>query len=198
MSDVIPDQRNRVAVALGYLFHPYGVSVVTLAIVLSDLGWREAAVWVLALSTLLITPGVILIQVGRRQGRYVYQRASRTPLYITFGASLLACIGLIVWQEGPRYLLACFVALWVWLPLQLAINHYYTKISVHAAVIMACSWGVVWLGHVPSGPARLGLLLVVLATGWARYTTRNHSLLQILLGYVVGLGSVTLAFVLVL
>lgn len=196
--DIVPSQHHRIAVAIGYLFHPYVVSVITLALVLQKLAWQAAILWVSILSAILIIPGVTLIQLGHRRQRYVYQRASRTPLYLTFGASIAVCIGLILLANGPHYLLACFVALLIWLPIQLAINHFYTKISVHSAVIAACVVGLLWLGHLPTWPQRGLALLAVIATGWARYITQNHTIEQVLLGWMVGIVAVLSAFALVL
>lgn len=197
-ADVIPDNRHRLAYGVGLLFHPYLVSMVTLFVVLRDLSLTEAGAWVLTLSAILILPLVALTQYSQRQERYLYQRASRTPLYIVFEVSVLVCILLILVADGPRRLVACFLALLIWMPAQFLINTFYTKISVHAAVTAACGTGLLWFGTLDTWLLRGLVLLGVLATGWARHQTRNHTLQQITLGWVVGAGAVLIAFPLVL
>jgi hypothetical protein len=194
MLDVIPDNRHKLAYRLGLIFHPYVVSVITLFVVLQDLRFAQAMAWVILLSSVLILPGLLLIQWGKRRQRYVYQRTSRTNLYLAFEASVLACIVLIVAGDGPRRLLACFVALLIWLPMQLIVNTYYTKISVHAAVTAACGTGLLLFGILDTWLFKLLVLVIILATGWARHKTRNHTVQQIILGWLVGASAVLIAF----
>lgn len=197
-AEMIPDHRHRLAYGLGLLFHPYLVSVGTLFVVLESLPVAEALLWVVSLSTILILPLILLTHYARQRKRYVYQRTARTPLYLSFEVSVVLCLLLIGVFGGPPRLMACFLALLIWMPVQFVINTYYTKISVHAAVTAACGMGLLWFGTLESWPLRGLALLVILATGWARYKTKNHTPQQILLGWLVGIGAVLMAFPLVL
>ncbi len=197
-SDILPDPTNRLAYLLGLLFHPYPVSILTLLVVLRDVPLLRAVGWVGLLSAVLIVPLLLLTQWGKRRERYTYQRVARTPLYVSFVLSVLVCLFLIQVLDGPSRLVACFLALLIWLPVQLLINTFYTKISVHAAVTAACSTGLLWFGELDSWLLRGLVLLAVLLTGWARHRTKNHTLQQIGLGWLVGAGAVLVAFPLVL
>jgi membrane-associated phospholipid phosphatase len=81
----------------------------------------------------------------------------------------------------------------VWLPLQLAINHRITKISAHTGVASGCFTALVLFGKLGNALIVTGILLIVLIA-WARLMTKNHTLLQVILGCVVGAGSVLLVF----
>src|SRR5690606_6521265 len=114
----------------------------------------------ISLAVLLIPP-LTLIYVLRRRGRMTYQRTTRTPIYLLG----IACIvlNLIIFQVwgAPRILTACFATLLVWLPLQLAINTWVTKISAHTAVVTGCGVGLIAAG-VAAHPALVGLILALI------------------------------------
>jgi hypothetical protein len=197
-TDSIPDNSHRLAYGLGLVFHPYLVSVITLFIVLQDLSFQQAAMWVMGLSAILILPLIVLTKYSQRKERYLYQRTSRTPLFIAFEISVLVCIALILAADGPRRLLACFVALLIWMPAQLLVNSLYTKISVHAAVTAACAMGLLLFGTLDTWLLKGMVLLAILATGWARHKTKNHTWQQVVAGWFVGAGAVLVAFPLIL
>jgi len=198
MTDPIPDHRNRLAYTLGRLFHPYLISIPTLAAVLADLSFGEAFFWMAMVVAILILPLVVTTTLLRRQNRYVYQRATRTPIYLTFWVSLLICIGVLTALSAPMTLLAGILALTLWIPLQLLINTYVTKVSTHAAVASGCMTGLLLLGKLNHPLLVLSALAVVGLTLWARVTTRNHTVEQVVMGTLTGATSVLIVFPLIL
>lgn len=198
MLDMTPDNRHRIAFLTGMIFHPYVVSVVTLLIVLQELEPLRAVAWVALLAAILLIPVMILLQIARRQEKYAWQRLTRTNIYLAVLLSVLICIGIIIAVDGPPRLLACFVALLIWLPLQFAINTYYTKISIHAAITAGCGTALLMLGVLDTWALKLLVLVIILATGWARHKTRNHTFQQISLGWLAAAIAVLIAFPLVL
>lgn len=193
MTEPVPDNSNRVAYWLGYLFHPAVVCIPTLALVLNDLPALEALQWTVLIAAIVTMPGFITVMLLRRQNRYTYQRQPRRPIYLVAWLSVVAGLVVILLLDGPEALRVCLAALIVWLPVQLLINTYYTKISTHVAVVAGCSAGLWMLGKL-SIPLQIVAVTVIVLTIWARVTTRNHTVPQVLLGLAVGAGSVLAVF----
>ncbi len=194
MTDIPPDNRNRLAYFLGRVFHPYIVCIPTLFAVLSELPLADAARWSVLVLAILLTPAMSLVVLMQRRGRHVYERRTRGPLYLTGWLSVLLCLVVLILLEAPRVLIACLIALVVWIPLQLTINTYVTKVSSHAAVLAGCAMGLLLLGKLDSIGLQLAVLAIVLATSWSRIATRNHTLSQVVLGLVVGCLPVLVIF----
>jgi hypothetical protein len=198
MSDPIPDHSNLLAYWLGRLFHPAVLSIPTLALILNDQPLMEALRWTVLVATLVTVPGLIAIALLHRRQRYVYQRHVRGAVYLILWLSVIVCLGVVWGWQGPAALRVCLAALIVWLPLQLAINTYITKVSTHVAVAAGCATGLLLLGKLDSLPLQLTALTIVGLIIWARVTTRNHTVAQVLLGLMVGIGSVLVVFPLLL
>ena len=81
----------------------------------------------------------------------------------------------------------------VWIPAQLTINHFFTKISIHAGVMAGCVTALVFL-QVLHPIVQAMLILMVPLVLWSRHVTKNHTLTQLLLGLLVGGGSVLIVF----
>jgi hypothetical protein len=194
MKELIPNERNRFAVLIGRVFHPFVVSIVTLILTLQSLPPGEALLWVVTISVILILPVMVFITFIERRGRYVYQRQERGTIYLIGWTSVLICLLLTVIFQAPRVLFFSLLTLAVWVPLQRFVNQRFTKISAHSAVITACVVGLVLLGHLntPLGWS-FGVFVIVLTT-WARVETTNHSPTQVLLGMVVGALPVLIIF----
>jgi membrane-associated phospholipid phosphatase len=198
MIDPIPYHGNRIAYWLGQIFHPYLICVPTLAAVLADQPLIAALGWLLLVVVILLPPLMVMGLWLKRRERYLYQRRSRTPMYLTFWISLLVCLMALVALQAPLTLIACIVALALWLPLQLVINTYVTKVSTHAAVVAACMMGLFLLGRL-SHPLLLAVALAaVLLTLWARVMTRNHTPVQVIMGTLTGITPVLVVFPIVL
>lgn len=198
MTDPVPDISNKLAHWIGRVFHPAILCVPTLALILREEPLLEAVLWTVAIASIVTVPGLVAIALLKRRERYVYQRQNRAPVYLI----LWLCVGLcsvIVWLgNGPRVLLVCLVSLLLWLPVQMAINSYFTKISTHTAVAAGCATGLLLLGDLNTMTLQVMTLAIVLLVMWSRVVTRNHTKLQVVLGLVVGCGTVLLVFPLLL
>lgn len=198
MTDVVPDHRNRVAYWVGRIFHPYLLGLPTLIVILKDLSVGEIIFWSLLILSVLLVPGLTLAAYLHRQQRFIYQRRTRNPLYLTGWVSSLLCLLILVVLNAPRVLIACLLALAIWVPAQWLINHFFTKISTHTAVITGCATGLWMLGELPTLLAQILIIALVLVTVWARVVTKNHTPVQVILGLLVGGLPVLLVFPLVL
>ena len=196
--DTTPDHSNRIASLLGRIFHPYFISILTVLIILSNLSLSEALRWSALVLILVLVPGILLIMYLRRQDRQIYQRKTRTPVYLVVLVSVLICVGVLHILNAPDVLIACIATLAIWLPVQLLVNTFVTKISTHVAVIAGCSTALWYLGKLDKPILALALLVAILITMWSRITTKNHTYLQVMLGLIVGAGSVLVAFPLLL
>lgn len=198
MTDPLPDNTNWLAYWLGRLFHPAVICLPTLALILNDGPLAETVGWTVLVATLVTLPGLITIALLRQRQQYVYQRQTRGPVYLVIWLSVITCL-IITWRwQGPTALQICMAALIVWLPVQLVINTYFTKVSTHVAVVAGCTTGLLLLGKLDTPPLQLTALVVIALTIWARVTTRNHTVGQVLLGLLVGTGSVLAVFPLLL
>jgi membrane-associated phospholipid phosphatase len=198
VTDIIPNNSNRVAYYVGLLFHPFVVAVPTLFIVLSEIPANEVLKWVALVISVFMVPVAMSLFFLRLRGKYIYQRRERLRIYIVGWVSILLCLVLTIALHAPAVLVACVAALALWIPLQFGINTWLTMISIHTAVITGCVVGLLMLGKLPS-PLLQGLgLAVIVATAWARITTRNHTMTQVILGVFVGALPVLLVFPLVL
>lgn len=193
MTDTVPDNSKRIAHLIGLIFHPAIVAIGTLLLVLQDLPFEQILVWTALIGGIILIPVFIAIAYFRRQNRHTYQRGTRRPLYIIAWLSVALCFILIQLFEGPQILAICMATLAIWLPLQLAINHSITKISAHTAVASGCFTALVLFGKLGTVLIVAGILLIMLIA-WARLMTKNHTMLQIVLGCAVGAGSVLLVF----
>lgn len=194
MIDPTPDHRNPLAVWIGRLFHPYLICIPTLLAVLHPLPLVSAAGLMLLVVVILLPPLILVVSLLKRQQRFVYQRQTRTPIYLTFWVSLWVCLAVIIFLQAPLPLIASILSLLVWLPLQLAVNTWATKVSTHAAVMTGCSTALFLLGKLDHPFVFLVVLVAVAGVLWARITTKNHTLEQVLLGVLTGFLPVIVVF----
>jgi membrane-associated phospholipid phosphatase len=194
VDDVIPDNQQRIAYWIGLIFHPAVVMLPTLLLVLNDVPFQQALLWTAIIAMFMLIPGFAVIASLQRQQKYTYQRRSRAPIYMVVWISVVTCWVLIGIFKGPNELVVCMATLAVWLPVQLAINHSITKISTHTAVAAGCITALLLLEKLNTPIAITIGLVIVGITAWARVITKNHTLTQVLLGLVVGAGSVMLVF----
>lgn len=194
MTELTPSADNRIAVALGLLFHPYIAAVVTLLVLLRDLPTGEAFLWILLVVTGLIVPLIVYTAIRRRLDKYVYQRSERGGIYLVGWVGVVVILLVTVIANAPRILVVCIATLVIWLPLQHLINQRLTKVSTHTGVITACVLGLMLSGHL-STPAGYSFGLIVIGlTAWARVQTSNHTPFQVLLGIIVGAIPVLITF----
>lgn len=186
MTELVPDYDNRLAYGIGLVFHPFGVAVITLLMVLRDIPVEESIRWTLLIAAILFVPLMVSLGLLRRQGQYVYQRRSRGTLYRVGWVSILVILLITVRFDAPKVLTVCMAALLVWVPLQSGINRWITKVSTHTAVVTGCVMGLLLLGQLDTF-LLWGLAIMIIAlTAWARVMTKNHTRLQVAMGIVTG------------
>lgn len=195
-TELVPDNSNRLAYWIGRIFHPYLVCIPTVFVVLNDLPLHSAVAWSALVLIVVLGPGIVLVALLQRREQWIYLRRVRGPVYTLVWLSVLSCLLILLWLDAPDVLTACIAALTLWVPLQLFINEYITKVSTHAAVLAACITGLWWLGKLGSPILQAVMVVITGVTLWSRYTTKNHTIPQLLLGLVVGSGSVLLTFAL--
>ena len=67
-----------------------------------------------------------------------------------------------------------------------------------AAVVAGCGMGLLFLGRLDNIFLLAFTLVIVIVTVWSRVVTKNHTVTQVLMGLLVGGGSVVLVFPLLL
>jgi hypothetical protein len=198
MNDIQPTYQNRIATAISLIFHPAVVGLPTLLAILNEMSFAEILGWTVLILGILLIPNVILQLILQRRGRFVYQRGTRKPMYIVGWLSVFICLVILIILNAPRVLVACLLALLVWIPAQLVINQALTKISIHTAVISGCLTGLLVLDRLDTPFLKVLAAIILILTAWARMETKNHTLAQVALGALVGSLPVLIVFPLVL
>lgn len=194
MRDVTPDPRNRVAVAIGQILHPFLLPIPTMLAILSDLPFAEALKWSALVLGMIVLPGAALVVYSERRDRPLYRRAVRNPLYGVGWGFILLCLVVLLVLHAPPVVTACVGALTVWMPLQGLINRYVTKVSGHTAVAASCFTMLLMLGKLANPFILITMATLVVLTLWARVETQHHTLTQVLMGLVVGALPVLIVF----
>ena len=133
-----------------------------------------------------------------RHQRYIYQRSTRGPLYFIGFLSVLTCLLILVIFNASRILIASLITLVIWVPAQMLINCYVTKISAHAGVVAGCATALLLAGKL-NHPVLVALVIVIaVITMWARVETKNHTVPRVLMGFLVGSLPVLIVFPLIL
>lgn len=133
------------------------------------------------------------IKFGMRRGmwadRHIGQRQRRMLLIPVIMASVATGIGLMIWLDAPKAMVALVVAMLATLAVLLPITAFW-KISVHTAVaggalaMLALTWGpLVWIAYP-----------VVAVIAWSRISLRDHTLGQTIAGAVAGTVTAGLVF----
>ena len=198
MTELVPDQRNRFAVIVGRVLHPYFLPIPTVFAILDGLPFLQALGWATIVLAIILLPGMTCAAYLEHRGHLLYERRTRGPLYLVGWISVLVCLAVVIEFQAPLALIASVVTLAVWVPLQLAINTWVTKISTHAAVAAGCFTGLVVLGKAGPPLVEAALLALVVITLWARVVTRNHTVSQVIYGALLGAALVLVIFPLVL
>jgi len=153
----------------------------------AGLGWGAlAAVFAAAIPMLFIGHGV---RNGRFADRYVGARGPRLLVLAVILASIGMGLALLVLLGAPRQLagylifMLCSVAL-------LALITTVWKVSIHCAV----SAGSVVVLARAFGPALLALIALVALVGWSRVALRDHTVVQVVAGAVLGGATAAVAY----
>ena len=193
MTEPMPDNSKRIAYSIGLGLHPASIAIGTLLILLWGLPLGDTIRWTALVASVVLIPIFATTAYLHRRDQYTYQRLSRKPIYLVAWIDVAICLGLILIFNGPTILGICMATLLVWLPLQLGINQFLTKISIHMGVASGC-FAALWVVGKLSPPLTLLCIALLLLLGWARIQTKNHTVGQVILGCIVGIGSVLAVF----
>lgn len=188
--------RNRLARLLSNLFHPFLVSVATLALViyLDGATLLQAIQWTAVGFGIVILPLTLYLAINVRRGRYsdwsISIREQRYGIYAVAGICFVILVLTFVWAGAPAIALACLAAALATVLVAAVINRLVTKISLHSVAMAGCAAALFWV----SPPLGLFLAAAALAVGWARMRLKHHTLTQILLGWGLAAGSVIVVF----
>lgn len=184
------------AVWISRIFHPFVISLVTVVAALYVVGtpFPTIALWtVAALATIVIPPAVFIwhgVGIKRLSDHQVSIRDQRHGLYAVGISSLGLFFLLTIYFDAPPVLPAIMLAAAAANVIASLINKTITKISLHAGATAGCAAALFWISPVWG----LVFSVPVLVTGWARLHTRNHTLPQILAGWLVAILSVVTIF----
>ncbi len=197
--DVLGDDRDSRSYAFGLflsrVFHPIFLNILMFLTVgyFAMPTHMQGFLWAMTCIAAMVLPPTIFFAIRLRQGVYsdedISVREQRTELYffglvsVTAGAIVLVLLGL------PKPFLALIVSALTMGVLGMVINSFW-KISVHAGSVASAAA----VATVYSRGLGLALWLCVLAVGWARIKTGNHSPLQVLAGAVLAAVVVFSAF----
>ncbi|MBM3130608.1 MAG: hypothetical protein FJ009_18510 [Chloroflexi bacterium] len=186
---------HTLAQALSWIFHPFVISVPTLwysayAMTHDAVG---AAQWTAFFFLIVILPAIVFIARRVRSGAYtdvdVSVRQQRFGIYFFGGGCFILGLVLYILLGAPRILIACLLAAVVALAMGTLVTTR-TKASAHAGVTAGCA-AVLFFVSVPLG---VFVSLAALTVGWARIHLRQHTPVQVILGWVIALVSVAIVF----
>jgi len=187
---------DRFAEAVSMVFHPFVIVIPTMVITMI---YRGSTLWVSLFWAILsvcvvILPTVLLIYTQVRSGHYsdpsVSIREQRSSLYALSGFLMALLIGILVLAKAPLILTACLVSAILATLIGFVINNRFTKLSLHSVGMAGCvtvlclTFPVLGLAFIPFAPL----------LGWARIRLKHHTPLQILIGWLVSVISVLIAF----
>jgi membrane-associated phospholipid phosphatase len=180
---------------ISWIFHPFVVVVPTmiLSMYFTTRSWYTAVQWTIISFAFVIVPAILFIVRKLRRREYtdadVSVRQHRFGIYIFAGLCELLCLAVLIHFDAPRILIACFFAAILTLVVgTLATTK--TKISAHAAGMGGCT--TVFLYVAPA--IALAFAVATLAVGWSRIYLKQHTLLQVALGWAIAVASVLTVF----
>jgi membrane-associated phospholipid phosphatase len=195
---VAQDTSYRIGRWLSQIFHPIVNGIASFLIVgafaadftetrLLGLGWAISAI------ALLILPPTIYFYFRLFRGHYsdddISQRSQRNGLYFfALGTVILASLALYA-LSVPAIFLRLIGASIGTLVICMAINFVW-KVSVHSASIATLA--TLSTKFLPV-PVWISLWIIAVALGWARIRTGNHTIGQVLAGWLIASGCVLLA-----
>lgn len=156
-------------------------------------GWLFGLAWAMLCILVLITPTTLYFRNRVQRGNYsdhdVSHRGERNGLYAVAMGSILFGSVVLMLMGVPTVFLRLIVAGVAIVGLCGVINLNW-KVSVHAASVgaLATLLSILLRGF------GIGFWVVVALVGWARVRTGNHTVLQVVAGWVVAIVGVVLAF----
>ena len=200
MSSAVNDSTaDRIAEVVSYVFHPLLVVIPTLVIAMTSLGSTlgQAIFWTVLSIAIVNLPMALLLFWGVRSGKYsdasVSIREQRTSIFAVGGTCLVILLAVLIIGNAPVVIIACLISAVIATALGFWINRY-TKLSLHSAAMAGCTAVLLltatWIGVVMAVFAPL--------VGWARIRLKHHTLVQILIGWIVSIICVFVVFRLML
>jgi len=191
----IRNPKFKIARWLSRVFHPFIVVIPTLflAVYFATSSFVEALKWTAASVAIVILPLSIFIFTRVRHGHYsdlyVSIQKQRRSLYLVAGICLLSLLAFLILTGAPGIIVACLYAAVVANAVGAFVNRF-SKVSVHAAAMAGCTV-VLFSFSVPIG---LAMAAITLLLGWARVRTEDHSLGQVVMGWVIAAACVWIVF----
>jgi len=187
---------ERFAEAVSLLFHPFVIVIPTMVIAMICQKYTlwQSLFWTFLSVCIVILPMIFFIYIRVRSGHYsdssVSTREQRTSLYTLSGFLMVLLIGILVLAKAPLILTACLISAVLATLIGFVINNRFTKLSLHSVGMAGCV--TVLCLTLPL----LGLCMIpfALLVGWARIRLKHHTLLQILIGWIVSVVSVLIVF----
>ncbi|PPK66674.1 hypothetical protein V5P93_004711 [Actinokineospora auranticolor] len=179
---------RRLARVVTEVFSPAAVVLVLpLAVAWSATGYDLAltALWGLEVALFSSVLPMVFIIRGARAGRWdTHHVRDREHRLLPLGVGLLSTavgIGILVWADAPRDVLALALAMFATLAVCVVVTRRW-KVSLHAAV----SGGAVATIALLYGPWSLLLVAVVALVCWSRVVLGDHTVAQVVVGSLVG------------
>lgn len=187
---------TRVAKWLSWMFHPFVIIIPTMIISMyaTTNDWLTALGWTAVCVGFVVVPASLYIRRKVKRNEYtdadVSVREHRSSIYLFMGIAELLCFITLVVFGAPKILIACFIAAILTLAMGALINTR-TKVSAHMAGMGGCTAVLFYLSPL------LGLFMLIasLATGWARIYLKQHTLMQVLIGWGMAVVSVVIVFI---
>lgn len=185
---------------LAHLFsnglHPFVITTLTvpLVVLFSGNSPANAVLWTSLFAGLVIAPALLLllyqVRIRHVESFDVAVRRQRTIFFALGISGLLVLVTTMHLLDASHILRASVYAAIATNVIAATVNHFMTKISIHAAAMAGCA-AVLGLVVVDAAPWPLsgivGIILVGLAAlqGWSRIYLGKHTAGQVLLGWVV-------------
>lgn len=186
---------RKLAQAISWIFHPFVIVIPTMIISMyattgdfvGAVGWSALCVG------FVIAPAILYLRRKLKRKEYtdvdVSVREHRFGIYAFAGACELLCLATLIIFGAPKILIACFFAAILTLVIGTVLNTQ-TKVSAHMSAMGGCTAVLFYFSPI------LGILMVVasIATAWSRIYLKQHTLLQIVVGWFVAIISVLIVF----
>ena len=173
---------------LSIAFHPFvmvGVMVGAAAAARQTAGEAVRAVGTVVLFT--IVPLAVLMWRQVRRGRWenvdASNRAERPILYVVGGAGVVALLAYVLVIPQQSFMVRGVLATLGMMAVS-ALATRWIKVSLHMAFAALAATALTFM----RSPIGYALLLALPALAWARLTLKRHTLLEVVLGTIIGAG----------
>lgn len=180
---------------ISLVFHPFVVVIPTmiLSIYATTSDWAGAIGWTAVCVGFVIAPAILYIRRKLKRKEYtdsdISVRQHRFGIYLFAGVCELLCLATLLIFGAPKILIACFFAAILALIIGMLLNTQ-TKVSAHMAAMGGCTAVFFYLSPVIGAL----MLLASLAVAWSRLYLEQHSVVQIIVGWLVAVLSVAVVF----